>query len=375
MRLKPYQALDTWRGIASLWVVMFHSGEIITDRFPSLAHQPLYLLCSNGYLGVQMFFVISGYCIANAAGSALRRDHGLWQFLRARGRRIYPPYWIALAFYALLSLGATALIASGHLKSSVLAGQDLRQQPALYFASNLTLSQAIFHQTRLCGVAWTLCYEIFFYLIIGIALLALKRRGEPAMLSALHGLTVAALLLLLAVPQYRFYPLDMWPQFGLGILAYDWLRHPDQKRPRVWAAASALLLLAFTLLRDVPIGTLGQTSRSTFLVSLIFAGMLVLFYRYDGAFTRNRVVRVIGEVGLFSYSLYLIHVPCLGLFNQAVKAVHLQESLAGIWFAASLLAALAAGRLFYHLFERPFLQGNRAAKLEPSGDLSLAVTR
>lgn len=364
--LKPYKTLDAWRGIASIWVVLVHASLIIGVLFPDLVSTPLFVACYRGGLGVQMFFVISGYCIASAAGSAARREHGFWQFMRARFRRVYPAYWCAFLLYAALAIASSWLVATGRLKSSILGDHDPTHQGWAYTVTNLGLVQAPFHQSYLVGVSWTLCYEVFFYLIIGVGLLCTKGRGETVMLNALHGLTVAALLVLLFAPQYRLFPFDMWPQFGLGVLVYDWLKHSDQQRPRLWAAGIALLTLAFVARWDIPIGTLGEPGRLTFSVALAFAAALLWLHRHDPLLSRVFVIKGLSTVGLFSYSLYLMHVLCLGLLNQAAKRVHLPHALAEVWLLLSLLLALAAGRIFYHFCERPFLRSNRAAKLEPS---------
>ncbi len=355
-----------WRGFASLWVVMYHGSVIITQKFPSLMRTPVYIFGAYGSLVVQMFFVISGYCIANAASSAMRHDHGFWQFARARVRRIYPAYWFALLIYSLLAIVSSFLVASGHLKSSILGDHDPLHQPWLYFVSNLTLTQSLFKQSYLVGVSWTLCYEIFFYLIIGISLLSSKRRGETAMLNILHLLTASSLLVLVFTPQHRFFPLDMWPQFGLGVLVYDCLKHPSKARPKWWAFVLGLLTLAFVVHGNIPIGTLGEPSRVAFSVALVFAAILLLLYRFDEVLSKNSIVKALSKVGLFSYSLYLMHVICLGLLNQVVKKIHLPEDLSSIWLLLSLLIPIGVARIFYHFCERPFLKGNRAALLEPS---------
>lgn len=371
--LKPYQTLDAWRGLASIWVVLVHASLIVGVMFPDLAHTPLFLLCNRGGLGVQMFFVISGYCIANAAGSAIRHDHGFWQFMWARARRIYPAYWLTFLLYAALAITSSWLVASGRLKSSILGDHDPMHQGWLYSVTNLGLVQAPFHQSYLVGVSWTLCYEIFFYLIVGIGLLCCKCRGEQAMLNALHGLTVAALLALIFVPQHRMFPFDMWPQFGLGVLVYDCLKHAGQRRPKAWAIGLFLLMIAFIARGDIPIGTLGEPGRLTFTVALVFAAVLLWLHRHDAVLAKSPVTKGLSWVGLFSYSLYLMHVVCLGLLNQIAKRMHLPHALAHVWLLLSLLLAIAAGRIFYHFCERPFLKGNRAAQLEPPKEHALQV--
>jgi len=155
--LKPYQTLDAWRGIACLWVLLFHASSITGVMFPDLFRTPLFVLGSRG---VQMFFVISGYCIASAAGSAARRRHGFWQFMQARFRRIYPAYWCAFLLSAVLAAAAALLVASGHLQSSYLKDHDPLTEGWLYTAANIGLLQAPLHQSYLLIVSWTLCYQI-----------------------------------------------------------------------------------------------------------------------------------------------------------------------------------------------------------------------
>lgn len=364
VRLKPYQTLDAWRGIASLWVVLFHASSITGVLFPDLFRTPLFVFGSRGSLGVQMFFVISGYCIASAAGSATHHQHGFWKFMRARFQRIYPAYWCAFLLSMILAAVAFHLAASGHLQNSYLRDHDPMHQGWLYAAANAVLLQAPLQQSYLLIVSWTLCYEVFFYLVIGVGVLCAKGRGETFLLNLLHALTAAALLGLIFVPQYRLFPFDLWPQFGLGVLVYDWLRHEGQQRPRLWAIGIAALLLAFVMRWDFLIGSVAESSRLTFSWTLIFAAALLGLHRLDLRLARVPAIRGLSAIGLFSYSLYLIHMLCLGLLNQVVRHVHLPHALAYAWLFLSLLLALAAGRVFYHFCERPFLKGNRAAKLE-----------
>ena len=66
-----YQMLDALAWDRMLWVVAIHGSVGLVQQNPALVHSPLMFLCLNGGLGVQLFFVISGYCIACAAASAL----------------------------------------------------------------------------------------------------------------------------------------------------------------------------------------------------------------------------------------------------------------------------------------------------------------
>ena len=80
---RPYRLLDAWRGVAALWVVLLHSRgaglPTALDHFSLL-----------GLLGVPLFFVIPGYCIASAAQCSASAPRPTAHCLGARARRIYP---------------------------------------------------------------------------------------------------------------------------------------------------------------------------------------------------------------------------------------------------------------------------------------------
>jgi len=363
----PYRTLEAWRGFASLWVVMFHSAHATFVRYPELQAAPVYAFSLYGALGVQIFFVISGYCIATAACNVLPRERGFQRFLRARLRRIYPPFWfawpLAAAFTVFAGLAAKAL----HLGPSYSAANDVLHQPAAYWLSNLTLTQVPFHRPSLISPTWTLCYEIGFYLIVALLIpVPFLARQPRCFLNALHALTVTALLALALVPQYQFYPLDLWPQFGLGAVVYDVVRHPGERRPRLWLLAVAALFLAFIVRFDLSSGPTDMSSRLTFAVTLAFGLLLLLLHRFDAALSRMKVVQAFSRIGLFSYSLYLIHMLVIGVVNQIVHLAKTPERLHLLAFSVTVLIAVGAGRIFYQFFERPFVKPVFQAPARPS---------
>ena len=99
----PYRLLDAFRGVAALWVILLHT------RLPTTP-EPLASICSSGHLGVPIFFVISGYCIAHAAVRSQDAPQPILKFALARIRRIYPPYLLTALAAMALSLTMTVLI-------------------------------------------------------------------------------------------------------------------------------------------------------------------------------------------------------------------------------------------------------------------------
>lgn len=368
---QAYRLLDAWRGVAALMVVWYHASQIIGALSPALLRSPLYSWGAHGNLGVQIFFVVSGYCIANAACNGIARGRSTREFLKARLRRIYPPMWCSLVFYALASLWASHLVKSGRLASSVLAQQDLLHRPPLFFAANLSLTQMPLHQNFLSIVCWTLCYEVAFYAIATFALLAaavwLNRRtvsappldailvGQRLFLNLLHGLTLLTLIGLTALPRAVRYPFDLWPVFGLGVLVYDLLANPQERRSKVWllmivaGASTALVRL------QGGIGWMPQNGRLVFGLAMGFTALLLLLRPHDARLSCTLPARVLAWVGRFSYSLYLTHYLTLGPLTQIVRRLDPSLRFHPLALLMMVAGSVAMARLFFQWFERPFM--------------------
>jgi len=359
----PYRLLDTWRGVASLWVVLYHASMVFVTRYPALNANPVYAFGQYGHLGVRIFFVISGYCITHAACANLRRNQGVSAFMRARLRRIYPPVWFAQALYAVLSLLAALLVTRGILKSSVLMQNGVLHQPPLYFIANISLLGLPLRQVFIVGPTWTLCYEITFYAMVAIALVVAyrqKRAAERVLFTILHSFTLLGLGLIIFAPWSVLcaYPLDFWPQFGLGVVAYDILHNPRRRSAQAAAILIGVFVVAVIGSRDVTL-TMLSSSTQTYLFSLGFTLLILAMYRYDSPLAKLKIVKFGAAIGLFSYSLYLTHTVVLGLETQVLSKLRLSEHWH--WFTFPLLVgvSLGFGRLFFQFCEKPFLNSRR----------------
>jgi peptidoglycan/LPS O-acetylase OafA/YrhL len=83
-----FKALDLFRGIACLWVVVYHAYLLVEG---SVSEKGLVcFLLASGHYGVQLFFVISGYCIAACISTAKNGSNATNAYLLRRGIRIYP---------------------------------------------------------------------------------------------------------------------------------------------------------------------------------------------------------------------------------------------------------------------------------------------
>ena len=179
LKSAPYRTLDVWRGLAALAVVAYHWNESASRTAPELQASAAWVSLHWGSLGVEVFFVISGYCIAASALSHLRRGEGVGGFVLARVRRIYPTYWAALALVLVLSVVLRKLTGNGGEGTLINATLDPAMKTPAYYAANALLLQMLFGMNTLLPVAWTLCYEVAFYAIVALALWAGQAARRP----------------------------------------------------------------------------------------------------------------------------------------------------------------------------------------------------
>jgi peptidoglycan/LPS O-acetylase OafA/YrhL len=304
-----YQSLDVWRALACLAVVACHS---VGGREPSVFHW--------GWLGVPVFFVISGYCIS----AAVEKSTNFRTYLRRRVRRIYPPYWAALAVAALGSF-------SWHLTTGAHPLPRATDLSAAQWLGNLTLTES--WRPYLLGgpmlglltISWTLCYEEQFYLIAGL----LRRWFFPGVA-----------LVTIGVLAWRW-PLSgcffdgLWLHFAAGVLVYFAL-HRDRRAALLLIPAAFWLYGPTTFCQNRP-HSFDQLS----VVAFSFAMLLFLLKPLDAWLAW----RPLAAIGKFSYSIYLIH---------PLSAKLISDHLPGpAWLAAlvGIAAGIATGYLFYRAVE------------------------
>jgi peptidoglycan/LPS O-acetylase OafA/YrhL len=234
-----YLTLDHWRGLACLAVLVNHA---VWHHTGTQIDQALYVLASRLWIGVPVFFVISGYCISAAVDSHRRQtSRPLHVYFTRRLRRIYPPYWAVLAI-TLLAV-ATIDVSLPHAPLST-SGEFLR--PWWYGVSqwmgNVSLTEIwrphviIGQKALMLGHAWTLCYEEQFYVVAGL-LLWMIPRGFFAGTVAVTIATALAVSLLPSASIDGFFFDGSWFQFWLGVLVYHALARGSRTR------ISALLFL------------------------------------------------------------------------------------------------------------------------------------
>jgi len=346
--------LDLLRAIAVLWTMQFH-GFIVGGLGADWKWLERY-----GWMGVDLFFVLSGYLIGGQLLRPLANGArpSLCDFYLKRAFRILPAFWAVLAIY---------LLWPGFREAP---GMEPWWKFALFIV-NLDIDYAA---NAAFSHAWSLCVEEHFYLLFPALALLLARKPSPAkfwtvcLAVLLGGIALRSGIWLhndAVQPQRAWFVEDLyyptWNRLDgllLGVMLATW----EAYRPASWARAArhanlfalagvAVLALAFWLFRD-RVGLLGNgigwPVLSLGLALLVFAGA-----QPHGALGA-RAVPGVAWVAAISYSLYLVHKPVYG-----VVQAHWGDVLEGRGIVAWLAygaASVAAAALLHYAVERPFLR-------------------
>jgi peptidoglycan/LPS O-acetylase OafA/YrhL len=322
--------IDVMRGAAALAVTLFHFNCVLAPDSASILSRAWHALWSHGHLGVPVFFAISGYCIFQG----WNRAPGPLPFLTRRLRRIFPPY--------LASLGVVLLVvALTWFFTGVNDVVPLPRSPVAVLASLTLLTSPVSSVPVLNWVYWTLSAELFFYLVAGALLLAAPSRRLP-FLAVLHAVLCLGSAAGFGVSPGPLFFVSLWPAFGLGAALAARRMHPRLGGVMLLTSAAHL---GFVLAAGGDRAFVGGAALATAAI----AGLRLR--------PRPGLFAGMAACGVFSYSLYLVHVP-LGVFG----AQRLLLALAPAGPLATILAQFAALALvlgaahgFYLLVERPFL--------------------
>ena len=335
-----YQTLDHWRGLAALWVMLFHGFEHSSGQtlFPLI--EPLQSIAKPGWLGVHIFFVISGYCISASAYKLIIRNDSVGNFIKNRALRLLPVYWLAFLFTVVTDL-ISARLNNRHLWENL---PDSWQS----WLGNILLIQPYLNVRPYVIVYWTLVVEIAFYLLVAVLLITKKLTNTRVAL--LLGLSLGFASPFINLESIEF--LSLWGEFVCGALLFCALlfkynKNSYKQKISLWL----IIFMAFTSIISI---IFNQQYNQLWLAS-IFSLLLYFLYALDSQISKIRQLRWLGLVGTFSYSLYLLHVPfqarVLGLGARFVS----QNSISYLFLQiAGWILAILVSYGFYYFAEQPF---------------------
>ncbi|MFW0774873.1 acyltransferase family protein [Paenarthrobacter nitroguajacolicus] len=168
------QIVDYFRFAAALMVVAYHYlfAGIANGKVDSISHSGAVVIAKYGYLGVDFFFLVSGFVIAASATGKTAR-----QFAVGRAQRLYPAFWVGM----LLTAAVAAFL-----------GDDEMSVTATQVLANLTMMPEYFGQGPVDGVYWTLMLELKFYALVFVLVL-LRQAPRLSVYMSIWALAMAAL--------------------------------------------------------------------------------------------------------------------------------------------------------------------------------------
>ncbi|MEL6246042.1 MAG: acyltransferase [Pseudomonadota bacterium] len=373
MRLTSIQAL---RGFAALLVFAYHLSFVERDAIAANGLSETALvggLWTNGYAGVDLFFVISGFIMVFVTGAATPSGHTSGAFLFARAARIYPLWWIfatAMALYYLSVYGIPYDV------EREMHGQVLDQNPALHlFYSYMLLPQG---NWPVLGVGWTLVHELYFYVVFA-AFLLLPRRYLPALLAGWAFVVTGGWWMGWSgvfandLPALIFYPMTI--EFILGAFVGLAVVNGWRFRPRLISSLAAVAFVIALALQGAEDEALLQWGRVLWYgvpCALVVYGVACLDIVGEW-----RMPKIFTDIGDWSYALYLSHMLTLSALRRALpEAADSLEALDGpiaglapllrvgtpgladniVFLVLAIVTTLAVAWASHRYLERPLLR-------------------
>lgn len=320
-----YSSIDTWRGLAALSVCAYHfsfnqneQGNLFEET------HPLREICSYGYLGVYIFFVISGFVIPLSMHNGQYAYKKWWRFIAKRSVRIEPPY--------------IACIIASIMLSYLLArywGLEPYFDP-LRFLTNITYTVPfVKNQIWYNEIFWTLAIEFQFYLLCALM--------YPLWTHARSWVRHSSFLLFLFAAWFaadnRF--VSFYASiFGFGILLFLFRKN----YMGLFEAAIYFILCSFLLYHG-----------NTFEIWLASIISFIIIILPDFKFQPGIIL------GKVSYSFYLMHSLLGGTF---LYFSHKGSSYySELYFIAAIALAYIGSSIFYWLIEKPFQRLSQKIKL------------
>jgi peptidoglycan/LPS O-acetylase OafA/YrhL len=339
MKNEKIDSLQVFRAIAAILVVLFHITSYSQERYG-------YTFLDNrfafGYTGVDFFFVLSGFIIFYIHVKDVGNRQQIQPYVAKRLLRIFPIYWIITFAKVSVIFLLPALAKSYERESGVIIASFL-----LFPQRNLPI----------IGAAWTLSYELFFYMLFGMAIWLGYRRG----LYLFAGWTILVLGYVIGkaagltiFPDHyliRFALNERNLEFILGCLSAYIAMNYKVSYPKFVAITGGLLFLAAGLY----VSNGGRVPSYT----VLFGLPSLLLVTGSASIELQRYVRfpkLLVFLGNASYSIYLTHAMFVNIFTVIFDFLNWTNQLPpSVLMSTIAIGAILGGSAVYQFLERPLL--------------------
>jgi peptidoglycan/LPS O-acetylase OafA/YrhL len=365
-------ALDGLRGLAALVMVLYHLFVAGWSDSPSI--HLLQKFTTAGWIGVDLFFVLSGFLITRILLNSLDSSTFFKTFYARRALRIFPVYYLVV--FLVIAFPAVLAVRWNGLQWVYLANL---QNNLGFFLSSPSFRA---HPPDLAGIQhlWTLALEQQFYFAwpVIIFFFGAQRSRRTLLIGSL--IACAAALALRIVLYYHGAPVPVLANstpcrfdsllYGACLaLALNGALAP-QHRERLHKLATPICLttLAAILIIGIARHTFANESAAVTtigftLLDIFFAALILLAIQPDSATSRAFSFQALRTIGKYSFGLYVYHEFLREWFSAPLRAYFdaTHSKLFGVLTTAAILLLLSfvVAVLSYHLFEQPFLRLKR----------------
>lgn len=345
--LSHVPALTSIRGFAAIWVLIFHLRYEVRYFFPEL-YQSTQGIWKSGFLGVDLFFVLSGFVIAlnyQARFKTVQRSV-FYSFMIKRFARIYPVYLMCLLCTLVVLLGFVWFeYPYKHMDRFTKWG----------FVQSLTMTQVLsFPLPRQWNlVAWSVSAEWFAYLFFpAIALVTSRLRSHIGRVVMLVTLCVAYVWVMVLMQRPSAMELGVFRiagGFTMGVV----LCGLKDSLPHAWSSSRLWGMLVIAIFISIPF--LYTFSTNHRVASVVWAPIIFLPVIFalaqKGAEWRMMKSKSAIYLGHVSYSLYMIHTTILMAFRAIFEKENAVHPL--VYIGAELCLIFIAAHLLYTKLEEP----------------------
>ena len=339
--------IDAMRGIASMSVLVFHlfrsppQTDVLAAAFPG----PVEIFSDYARSGVAVFFVISGFVIAYTTRDLGPRVRDGVRFALRRQVRLDPPYYVVMAIVLVLAVGERLVPG---LESRTLTTGDV--------LLNMFYLQDIAGAPAVLAVAWTLCLEVQFYLVVVVLVIASGwiSRGPGPTEHRIRFVTTIALLLGLVSLSLPFLGADggpwfigTWWMFCFG-MAITWFMLGRLSGHVIAAICGIVGVWCVAVSLWSPVADPWGSHWFAYLT-----GLAILLLLITGKMSMQPP-RWLLYLGTLSYSLYLVHLPVIDTVMAGAYKVTGDSTVGALAaYAVAAAVSLGAASVVHRLVERP----------------------
>lgn len=352
--------VDGLRALSALWVIAYDVWSF--NRMPDLGLLTPFL--QSGHLGVEVFMVLSGFCLFYPLTREPVVDGKTWQrFFVRRAKRILPPYYAALLYALLLPFVALAFFPTLGIRYAL---------PPIHSPMDVGAHVLLIHnlipdfRSSFNPSFWSLSLEAQFYLLFPLLALAILRLRWLGVLLVLGLCLLYRWAVVMAMPGQDPWMLSTFNAipgrifiFFCGMLAAWAIRREAVPRlPRVlehaWGLAIPGLIAAGFYFYFHPIAC---WPLSDGLIGIAIASALIRFDNGAGLLSMALAWRPLVLLGEISYSFYLLNRPTCYHISYLVRSLVPGSDATLLWLSLvpGVAVSIALAAIFYRYVEKPFL--------------------